>query len=175
MSAPTLPVLRDDALVFPTMVSLAQCLCEEITAAGLPPTCFCGVLPGALVAADYVTPEQGMAWVRLTGGWPYRTSVNAQDNTPSSCLAPLGFSLEVGVLWCAPVSGARGQAPTVEAQFEAVRVQMAGMGAIHRAITCCLPTGRSQVVLGTYTPHGPQGGVVGGWWDVTVDGGLIHG
>jgi hypothetical protein len=60
------------------------------------------------------------------------------------------------------------------AQFDAVRLQMAAMSAIRRAVLCCFPGARSQdVILGVYLPIGPQGGVVGGTWSISVAEGAI--
>lgn len=39
------------------------------------------------------------------------------------------------------------------------------MRALHQAIVCC---DLDPVVLGTYTPVGPQGGLVGGYWQINV-------
>lgn len=160
--------IRTDTYVWPTMLRLAECLCTEIVAANLPPTCFCGVLPGEIVDASYVTSREGMAWVRLVSAYPY-TAFPAWDQTAATCASPLAFELEVGALWCAPVArDSRGNAPTLTAQFEAVEVQMAAMAAMHRAITCCMPTERGTAALGQYQPAGPEGGTVGGVWNVFV-------
>lgn len=162
--------LRTDLWVWPTMARLAECLCNEIVAAGLPPTCLCGILPGEQVDASYVNSKEGMAWVRLAGGYPYNVFPNASLNG-TTCAMPLAFELEVGALWCAPVGDSRGNPPTMEAQFATTEIQVAAMAAMHRAIICCMPTERATAALGLYTPAGPEGGVVGGTWSVVVAGG----
>lgn len=166
--------LRVDLDVWPTMMRLVDCLCTELAESGLD-TCFCGVLPGQAIAAQYVNTKtrEGMAWVRLNGAWPYNlfpsTDVTAQ------CAAPLAYEIEVGSLFCAPAfADSRGTPPSLAAQFEATQVQMAAMAAMRRAIVCCLGTGK-RAVLGQYAPLGPEGDVVGGVWTVIVDGGLTRG
>ena len=175
MSAPVIDDdLRVDLDVWPTMNRLVDCLCTELSLAGLD-TCYCGVLPGDQIAAQYVNHKtrEGMAWVRLSTAWPY-TSFPNLDQT-AVCGADLAYELEIGSLFCAPAfADSRGRPPTLVAQFEATQVQVAAMAAMRRAIVCCLGTGRNAV-LGTYTPVGPTGDVVGGTWTVVVSGGLTHG
>lgn len=162
------PDLRTDRSVWPTMTRLAECLCRELIESGLPPTCFCGVLPGEVADASYVTNTQGMAWVRLVGVYPYRL-FPAADLTLANCAAPLAYELEVGALWCAPVArDARGNPPTLVAQFAATEIQVAAMAAMHRAIVCCMPRERGTASLGQYQPVGPEGATVGGVWALYV-------
>lgn len=165
--------LRVDTDIWPTLNRLVDCLCTELAEAGLD-TCYCGLLPGQLIAAQYVNHKtrQGMAWVRLNGAWPYTQFPSF--NTAAQCAAPVAFEIEIGSLFCAPVfADSRGNPPSLAAQLEAVRVQTAAMAAMRRAIVCCLGTGKTAV-LGQYQPIGPEGDVVGGTWMVTVDGGWIR-
>lgn len=172
VTAPT--EIRTDTFVWPAMLRLAECLCTELVAAGLPPTCLCSVLPGDAVAADYVSEDEGMAWVRLVSGYPY-TAFPVADTAAATCLRPLAFELEVGALWCAPVfADSRGTPPDMAAQFAATETQLAAMAAMHRAIVCCVPTERGTGALGAYTPVGPEGGVVGGVWSLFLAGGAVR-
>lgn len=153
-----------DARVFETMIALQQCVCEEITKRGLPSVCFCGVVPGATPVFDFA--EEGMAWVRLANSFP-AVAFPSQDQTLRSCGSPLAYQLEVGIVRCVEVNE-DGEAPTLEQQFEATRLQMADMEAMRYAIQCCLPN--ASKILGNYTPYGPQGAAVGGWWNLYTDG-----
>ncbi len=154
--------VEDDAL-WPLMVQLSQCLCETLTARGLMPgDCFCGVLPGDQVIHDY---SSGQAWVRLANAYP-STSFPTIDTTPrGSCSAILAATLEVGVMQCTPGLTPTGNPPTQAQQFEATRLQMATMRAAHQAIVCC---GIEDLILGQWSPTGPQGNLVGGAWLVDV-------
>ena len=166
--------LRVDLDVWPTMMRLVDCLCTELAESGLD-TCFCGVLPGQDIAAQYVNTKtrEGMAWVRLNGAWPY--SLFPAMDSQAVCAAPLAYELEIGALFCAPAfADSRGTPPSLAAQFEATQTQMAAMAAMRRAIVCCLGTGK-YAVIGQYTPVGPAGDVVGGTWAVTVDEGMRRG
>lgn len=152
-----------DETIWPIMAALSECLCTELTAAELLPSgCFCGVLPGAQASWDYST---GMAWVRLVNAFP-SASFPTQDQTlRGSCTSPLAAELEIGVLHCAPPISSTGIFPTQDQQFEAARQQVATMAAVRRAILCC---GVGTLFLGDYTPLGPDGGLVGGAWQVWV-------
>jgi hypothetical protein len=143
-----------------------QCLCDGLAEAGLPAPCFCGVLPGGSVANDY--GDEGMAWVRLVTAAPSR-QFPQQDDTWTPCAAPIAYTLEMGVLRCAPVfADSRGNPPSLEAQFETVRLQMADMEAMKKAIACCNTPEEWDVALGPYSPVGPDGGRVGGTWTFSV-------
>jgi len=155
-----------DAPITTLMAMYQQCLCEQIEADGLPETCFCGLLPGQNLANDY--GDDGMAWVRLVATHPSR-QFPQEDDTWTPCAAPMAYTLEMGVLRCAPVfKDSRGNPPSLEAQFEAVRLQMADMEAMKKAIACCNTPPDWDVALGTYVPFGPDGGRVGGIWTFSV-------
>ena len=162
---------REDDIAYPRMVELAACLCTELTASGLPDVCFCGVLPGAMVALDTcggcgATGKCGQAWVRLVSVFPSNNFPNP-DSAPT-CASLLAFELEIGVMRCAPAMDSRGNPPTVAQQLDAVRLQTADMLAMRRAVACCMGGTDNAYFLGTYSPYGPQGGCVGGSWTVVV-------
>jgi hypothetical protein len=175
VSAPTVDLMVEDTVAWPVLVALADCLCAELVTAGLPTTCICTVMPGEGVATDYVTPTQGMAWVRMASAFP-SSVFPSQDQGAGGCLMPLAIQLEVGVLYCAPVTeGRSNNPPGLSAMFDSTRLQMAAMAAMLRAIECCLGSaGRKGVSLGAYTPAGPDGAVVGGTWQVTVAEGVVR-
>lgn len=152
MSEPPVEGFTDDTSVWPILEELTECVCDTLLEDGVSPGgCFCGVVPGSEAIWDH---SQGMAWVRLT-------SVDPLDATLTGCQPPLQATFEIGVMHCAPVMSAQGVFPTVEEQREATRLQLATMSSMQRAITCC-PS--FDLILGTYTPLGPQGGSVGGTW-----------
>jgi hypothetical protein len=157
-------VYTPDTTVWPLLVELKECLCQELTTAELlPGDCFCGILPGSDVPYDY---NNGMAWVRLTGANPSRTFPNTAVYT-TGCGAPLAFGVEVGALACIPGLAPGGAFPTTEVRQEAASIQIATMQAMRRAITCCMPKGL-EILLQSYTPIGPEGGLVGGTWTASI-------
>lgn len=152
-----------DAPVFSTLIELQQCLCEEIESRNLPAVCFCGVVPGAETILDF--SQGGQAWVRLQTAFPSRTFPE-QDQTLRSCQAGLAYTVEIGIVRCAPMMSDDGEPPTLEEQFEATRLQLADMEAMRAALQCCLR--KKDSLLGAYIPIGPEGGALGGAWTVYV-------
>lgn len=165
--------LIEDVGVWPTLASLASCLCTQISLAGLPKTCFCGVLPGEAAVTDYVSDEEGMAWVRLVQAYPSKAFPN--QATDLGCGYDLAYELEVGVAYCAPTfADSRGNPPSVATMLDSTRLQLAGMAAAYRAISCCPVLDSRDVMVGTYTPMGPEGAVVGGVWQAWVAEGAVR-
>ena len=162
MSEPVPEGYVEDDAIWPLMVQMQQCLCETLTERGLMPgDCFCGILPGDSAIWDF---QSGAAYVRLVDVYPSTTFPAANTNPGTSCAAMLVATLEVGLTQCIPIN-ADGSPLTQVQQMEVSRHQMAGMRAVQQAIACCdIPL----VVLGTYTPVGPQGGLVGGFWQINV-------
>lgn len=160
----------EDKRVWPLLLDLASCMCAEMKKAGLPGTCFCGVIPGEVVF-DYCGENcesddcGGMAWVspRLiapvlaTGGFGTGPSV-----APRQCQAPaMNVTFEAGVVRCAPMPDSSGKPPSLADQLEAARLQMADMAAVQRALLCCFT---SPPTLEGWTSLGPDGGCIGGAW-----------
>lgn len=160
------PTYTPDTVLWPAIDDLANCLCAELIRSGLPPLCFCGVIAGD-PAFDVTEDDRGFAWVRVVSVAP-TTTFPQPDLSVRNCAAYLMVQVEVGVMRCFP-GALTGDMPTVAEQWEASRLQMADMAAMHRAILCCSKKG-SQVVLGAYSPLGPDGGWVGGVWQVYLSG-----
>lgn len=156
---------QEDTEIWPLITALHQCLCDTLDERGLMPgDCFCGVLPGETTVWDY---QDGMAWVRLASTVP-STVFPSQDFSLNNCGKTLAAEIEVGVLHCAPRIGADKAPPTEVEQFEAARRQVATMAAMRSAILCCQELNEGDMVLGDYSPLGPNGGLVGGSWTVNV-------
>lgn len=154
--------------LFQRMTDLATCLCAQIEADGLPPFCFCGVVPGEAAILDYAgdcDPLCGMAWVRLAGAYPSMI-VGAPDVSLGNCGAALGGDIEIGTMRCVPGSDDSGNPPSDAELLLATSLQIADAEAIRKAIICC--PGHKDFTIGQYTPVGPAGGMVGGAWLLSV-------
>jgi hypothetical protein len=151
-------------LVFPRMIELAACLCNQLQEDGLPEPCFCGVLPGESAAWEQrgsCGPSQnGMAYVRLSTTYPSETVGVASQQT-GNCSVGLGWDVEMAVLRSVPVLRS-GASLSAQQQAELVELQIADMMAMRKAISCCLSGSSKDWILGAYLPVGPMGGVVGG-------------
>lgn len=144
------------------LTELAACLCAQIGVDGLPPVCMCGVMPGETIALDQVgvcAGVCGMATVRLTSAYP-STSIGTPTRTPGNCRAGIGIDVELAIVRCIEVGGEDGQPPPPEALAAAAALQMDDMLAMWRAVECCRES--KDYIIASYTPFGPEGGVVGG-------------
>lgn len=150
-------------LLLDRLTDLAACLCAQIEEDGLPPTCFCGVIPGDVAVGDYAGDcdvSCGMAWVRLITSYP-ATGVGAADETAGNCSASLGVDIEVGIMRCMDVHE-DGTPLSAEELLEVARLQTADMMAMWRAVFCCNSLSNKDFILNAYQPLGPMGGLVGG-------------
>jgi hypothetical protein len=149
---------------------VAACVCAQIEVDGLPKTCFCGILPGQEVAWDYTGDCSGdggcgMAWVRLVAAYP-SVVIGTPDQQPGNCGSMVGMDVEVGILRCVSMPHEDGSPPDpADLQADAA-LQVADAMALRKAVYCCGP--EKDLVLGYYTPLGPAGGVVGGFWLVSM-------
>lgn len=156
------------------LCSLAACVCAELTPTGRPgpDLCFCGVLPGDIADAGLAGLDGncedgcGMAWVRLESAYP-AVSVGQVSTDENSCGTYLGLDIEIGTLRCIEL-GEDGEPPSAAAFETAVRQQLSDMEAVRRAVKCCDSLRDLDYLLGVYAPAGPQGGVAGGVWTVSV-------
>lgn len=167
----------EDRGIYPTMVELTACLCLELEASGLPPVCYCGLMPGN-VSMDFCGGGcepggcGGQAWVRLVDAVPSSLFPTA-DLSLANCKAPMAYLLEVGVARCAPMGvtgGPNGYVPpTVAENVEAMRLQLADMAAMRRAIQCCFGSTDVDYILGSYSQIEVNGGgCLGGAFNVNV-------
>lgn len=178
--APEEPI--DEQKVLPLLLQLVECLCAQLdlSVGGAP--CFCGVVPGINVAADYCDCTSkgpcGKAYVNLMSLYPsnvFPTPLRDAGN----CGAKLAARVRMGTLRCMPTfatpaafgKGA-GEPATIQQQLDSVRVQLSDMQHMRKAIECCANTevaGRKRkLLLDTYTPVGPQGNCGGGEWTFWV-------
>lgn len=144
------------------LLALADCVCEQLAITGAGPTCWCGLFPGLEVSWDFCTDCAndvcGMGWVRVNGANPYDVFPTATVDL--HCAMPLAVELEVGAIRCMPLT-TDGALPTPEQLGDVTLHQLMDALALRTAIQCC---GVADIALGLYTPTGPEGGCVGGFW-----------
>lgn len=146
---------------------VAACLCIQIAADDLPGLCFCGVVSGAQVALDYGGGTEGcqegcgMAWVRLVTLYP-SSAAGVPSEEAGNCGEGLGIEIEVGIVRCAWTPDEDGAGPTEADLLSDTELQVADAMTMRRAIICCAPA--KDINMGVYTPYGPQGATVGGFW-----------
>lgn len=147
--------------------NLATCLCAAILEANLPEPCFCGIVPGEAVVEDYIgdcEPVCGMAFVRLASIYP-ATSLGQPSDDVNNCGLMLGADIEIGILRCISSGEADGSPPSPEELYAATQLQINDSLAIYKAVNCC---DLGDVLMDTYSPVGPLGGIVGGIWPISI-------
>lgn len=149
------------------IASLLECICNGLADEGAGPTCWCGFYPGALPTWDYCGECSGdtcgMAYVRMVNSFASTNFPNADITV--GCAAPLALELQIGALRCIPVADEQGTLPNEATMWEASLGIVADMSALYLAICNCPDV---EVLLGEYTPLGPEGGCAGGEWQVWV-------
>jgi hypothetical protein len=174
-------LFREDFEIYPLMVQMAACLCDELASSGLPGTCQCAVVPGPMAVLDAcgacatVGAEcGGQAWVRLERAYPSANFPTA-DVLGATCSSPLVYEVEVGLARCTPVGKSNSitgyTPPSIQQYTDAVRLQTADMQAMKRAIQCCLASGEyadRSFALGQYVPITPAADCGGGVWTFLV-------
>lgn len=168
-----MPTIFDNK-VFSQMALIAECLCRTIAENELPGLCFCGIIAGDQpydatgVGGECDEDEvDGQAWVRLALGYP-SMSTGVADTTPNNCASKgFGFDLEVGIMRGIRIEE-RGLELPAEEMLAATQLQIADMLTIQQALLCCNGLNGEDFIIGQYRPIGPEGGLVGGSWTVSV-------
>lgn len=155
-----------DAIIFPGLLKLKDCLCSELASAGLDGQCQCVLLHGAGAQPALPSAGKGVAWVGLNSIFPSTTFPEPSESA-SSCSAPLAASVTVGVIRCYQVKTSGESEEDMRTYMD---LQMADMAAMRRAILCCADIEGVDVDLGTYSPIGPEGGIYGGMWSSVIGG-----
>lgn len=137
-------------------------------------TNFCAItlMPGSDVPYDYGQEScGGVLWVRLTSAAP-SVSFPASDITVNNCFSTLAYPMEIGIMRPAPLAEVVGDSlvlPTDADNAAATARQIDDMHAIYRAIFVFKESGEVEDLMpGSYTPRGPEGGVVGGIWTLSI-------
>jgi len=157
-------------MIQPLLEDLAECLCAQIHEDGSPELCFCGIMPGDGFVAEYAgdcNDRCGAAYVRLTQAYPSVTA-GQPDVTRNNCGASLGIDIEIGIIRCAPMPNSRGEAPPPAEVLAAARQQSKDILTMRKAVLCCNELKAHDYIMGTYTPVGPQGDALGGFWTLAV-------
>ena len=164
--------LLDSNILYDRLTLLAACLCAEIQNPdyGVPDVCFCGIVPGEAVPAEYAgdcNTRCGIAWVRMISAYP-SNAVGVLITEPGNCAFGLGMDVEIGILRCISVGSADGDGPTPQELQDAAQLQIADALLMQRALFCCDGVPNKDVVLGTYQSLGPEGGLVGGAYTMSM-------
>jgi len=159
----TLPYISDSSIM-PGLLKLHECLCATLSARNLDPKCECALLHGEGTQPSLPKAGNGYAWVGLNGVFPSKT-FPSQDSNSGNCGSPLVASVTMGIMRCYAVKAV---GESVENMMLYMDKQMADMAAMRYAIECCAADDELQVSLGAYVPIGPEGGIYGGNWSLSI-------
>lgn len=142
---------------------VAACVCDSVATIGAGPVCFCGLVASPTPSWDYCGQCDGgacgMAYVTVIESFAYESF--PEELAYSKCDRPLGLTLAVGTLRCAPLPGEDGTLPSEAEQSEAALAVLADMSALYEAVTCC---GLRDVAVMGWEALPENGGCVGGRW-----------
>lgn len=155
-----------EALLNAYLTALAQCAAEQVN--DITPTCFSGITVGdSYISTSGIGDCEeacGEMWVRVIQMYP-STTVGVADQRLANCSTGIGLDIEIGALRCIQINE-DGETWTAEQLADASTAAMNDAIAIYRAMVCCdhFP----DVIVGSWTPLGPEGGLVGGLWTLSV-------
>lgn len=148
-------------LVGPTLTAILV----EIGAALDPPVGRLALYPGLEVAWDDCVC--GQAWVRLVNLLPSGTAPRTASGQPCGVLMWTA-TLGVGALRCAATVDDNGDAPAPIDLISDTLQMTADVAALKQALECDVKPYVEQLTFLRWDPLGPQGGCVGGEWQVQV-------
>jgi hypothetical protein len=150
---------------------------DVLTEAGMRDSlCALSIYPGVGVPFDYaVDPDSdgctgGMGWIRMFSAFPSSTYPAPENTLRGSCTAPAAFMVEIGLVRPAGVLTEDLEGVTVPSPEEEFDLSMAlidDMMAMREAVLRTKAT-YTDIILGAWSPTGPDGGAVGGTWTITL-------
>ena len=150
------------------LAAIQACWCTLLQGSlgGAPAQCCTVVGPPAIVQCC-----DGFAWVRLIGAYPTGPNFPAHLTVSQNCPAyTWALQIEVGITRCAPEPCDVLDNTCCSAQASAAAIQLNDF-ALMQQIFCSCDTGIASrdIVIGSYTPYGPEGGCIGGKLTVTIN------
>lgn len=151
------------------LVDLVSNLGRYVESIGAGPVCWLGVSPGAATAWDSCGEcdgeKCGKTYVVLSQVIEYDSFPNPREWVQGGSPAGLAYQLEVGTLRCMPI----------QEDGEAIDsgdslATMTGLNDDMIAMLCAIRETFAPYLLSVtqYSPVGPEGGCVGGVWEVVV-------
>lgn len=148
---------------------------DVLTEAGIrDQLCALSIYPGIGVPFDYAADSEdcsgGMGWIRMFSSFPSNLYPTPENSLRGSCTAPLAFMVEIGLVRPAGVldTDLGGVTiPSPEEEFDLSMALIDDMMLMKEAVTRTKAT-YSDIILGAWTPSGPDGGAVGGVWTLTL-------
>lgn len=166
--------LPNDDSIYPVILELAGCLQAEYEDAD-EKLDEVQLITGQDIAVDGLGEDcnSAVGYVRFSLAFPSEGNFPAPEPSTSPCGTVFGYQITVGVVRCAPEMQDDGSPPPKIELNEFLRLQLADMAAMRRAISCCLADkfdDRLHSII-QYAPLPAQGGIGGGEWQLVVQEG----
>lgn len=121
--------------------------------------------PGAEVAWDNCCEGGGQLYVRVVQQYPSGRPFPSQDLSANSCSPLMRVALcAVGVIRCAHTLDSDGRPPTAAEMTGDTKATLRDAEALWDTLVCEVKPEVPGLIVGAWTPLGPQGGCVGGEW-----------
>lgn len=164
--------MREDVFAWPIILQLADELEAEFTASNLDMPSI-EIRPGSQVQDDRFLDgddcDGGLLSIRLVDIFQASNFPAIDSSTLNAYKVQIGFDLEIRCMRCFDV-GDGGSATSPYEWMRVSRQQIADAAAMRRAICKVMGAAGRDWLLRSYTPYGPQGGIVGGSWPVAIRG-----
>lgn len=148
----------DDPVILPILEAIHACMCAELD----DNLCLCYVSHGSGDMPAIPSIGRGVAWVGVSRIFP-ASGFGVEPEVGQSCSTGLNAELVLGVVRCYAVTKDN---PNPDQSLEYARQMLSDMNALRRAVLCCDAIEDRE--LGEWTPLGPEGGLYGGSWNLTV-------
>lgn len=165
------PGYTPDNLITPHLVALAGCVDEKLKESKIV-TCYGGVITGDDIDMTAIGESGAMWWVRLANVVVQAPGASGGTNGTLKCTPVFVVAATVGYAVCYPIND-NGEALTPKQHVTMSDLVNGAMMALYRGIACCKwakgNTGLGDVTAVSWTPNGPDGGVMGGEWLVQFE------
>lgn len=155
-----------DHLITPHLVALAGCVEKKLTESKIA-TCYGGVITGDDIDTTAIGESGAMWWVRLANVVVQAPGASGGENGTVQCTPVFVVAATVGYATCYPIND-NGESISTDQHAMLSSLVNAAMMALYRGIACCDwakgNTGLGDVTAVSWTPSGPDGGVMGGEW-----------
>ena len=135
--------------------------------------CYVGQYPGVGIPGDIGAGSgcSGSLWARFAGMGP-SVSFPTIGITANNCTYELVYSIEVGIFRVMPLGtnfGGKYQPPSAKENADINLKIIHDAHCLEAAVKRFIKEGHAEdAIIGTYAQTGPEGGLVGGSWTITV-------
>lgn len=161
--------VKHDQRIMPILEALLEAVAEEVAACGRGDIGFSSIQSGDLGIVEHVGEDVGCSEliVNLTSVFSYQDFPAPAE--VAQCNDPTAYVITVAMFRCAPQPKGRDVRINDPALHHASALEVIDdMHAMRRAISSVIKDQDRVHALGTFEPYGPEGGIIGGSWTITI-------